>query len=87
MIQKTAKKNLFQEPRTRIESIRQRASEREHRFGPVLDAMDSAELATLCRYIFPAWPRAFGRIIFTPETARQDKVLRRLLLAALETSR
>ena len=73
-------KDLFDPP---TNQARERRRTREKNFGPRLDRMRAPELWRLCNSVFPDWPRVFGRR-FTIETARQDGVLRRLLLFALE---
>ncbi len=75
-------KTLFKNP-TRMDDVRAKREDRERKFGPRLDAMDSAGLLRRCRRLFPQWPFAFGQR-FSAETAREDVVLRRLLLFDLE---
>lgn len=77
-------KNLFKKP-TRRDLLRDQREDRERRFGHRLDSMDVDELLRLCKSTFHEWPRVFGQR-FTPESARNDVVLRRLLLFALQHS-
>ncbi|MCA9070495.1 MAG: hypothetical protein KDA84_16300 [Planctomycetaceae bacterium] len=61
----------------------ERAAKREETLGPELDAMPLEDLEARCESLLPGWPRLFGKR-YTPETARQDPVVRRLLLVAME---
>ena len=68
-----------------MDEIRKRREAREIELGPMLDGMAPNELEGLCNYVFPQWPMVFGKP-FTVETARQDTVLRWMLLFALDDS-
>ena len=76
-------KNLFRKNPTRQDLLREQREDRERRLGSRLDSLAAEDLLRVCTRIFPTWPRVFGRR-FTLESARQDVVLRRLLLCVLE---